>query len=266
MKNLLVVRGAGDLASGIIAKFHNCGFKVLALESEQPTAIRRLVCFSEAVWNEEVTIEDIKAVYAENEEDICRHLDEGKVVVTRDPQCELITRLKPEVIVDAIIAKVNIDTKISMAPIVVGVGPGHVVGIHCHAAVESKRGHDLGRVYYEGTPKANTGIPGEIGGYTKERVCYAPHEGYLEVLKDITQTVMAGEVIAKIGDVEVKSSISGMVRGMLRHGTKVGIGTKMADIDPRVDQLNNCYSISDKARCIAGGALEAVLYLRRLSL
>lgn len=262
MKKLVVVRGAGDLASGIIAKFHKCGFKVLALECDEPTAIRRLVCFSDAVWNKEVKVEDITGIYIDKEEEIENELNLGKVVITRDPKGKLIESMKPEIIIDAILAKKNIATHMSMAPIVVGVGPGHQVGKHCHACVESKRGHDLGRIYYKGQPMPNTGIPGNVAGYTKERVLYAPQDGEIEVIRDITSTVEAGEVIAMINGMEVRAIIGGLVRGMLRHGTKAKAGMKIADIDPRIDQLNNCYRISDKARCIAGGVLEAVLCLR----
>lgn len=262
MDDLIIVRGAGDLASGIIAKLHGSGFKVLAIEANEPTAVRRLVCFSEAVWEGSVKVEGIQGVYAKNTEEMADHLNNRKVVVMRDPKGQLIEALKPHIVVDAILAKRAISTKASMAPHVIGVGPGHEVGVHCDAAVESHRGHKLGRIYYSGTPEKNTGIPGAIGGYTKERVYYAKNSGIINVHKDIKSQVEIGDVIATIDGVPVKAQISGVVRGMLRHGINVSEGMKMADIDPRVEQVENCHLISDKARCIAGGVLEAVFALK----
>lgn len=265
MNDLIIVRGAGDLASGIIAKLHGSGFKVLAIEADEPTAVRRLVCFSEAVWEGSVVVEGIEGVYAKTTQEMRQHLSMKKVVVMRDPEGSLISTLKPKIVIDAIIAKRAITTKKTMAPLVIGVGPGHEVGTHCHAAIESHRGHKLGRIYYSGSPEQNTGVPGSILGYTKERVYYASNSGIIKIHKDIKSHVEVGDIIATIDDVPVKALISGIVRGMLRDGIRVKQGMKMADIDPRVEQVENCHMISDKARCIAGGVLEAVLSLGGLN-
>ena len=259
MKKLVIVRGAGDLATGVIAKLHYCGFSVLALEIPEPTAIRRHVAFSEAIWQDKATVEGLTAYYGRNEEEIMDLLDQGRIVVAVDPEGHYIESMKPDVVVDATLMKRGITTHRTMAPVVIGIGPGFIVGQHCSVAVESMRGHDLGRIYYQGSPLADTGIPGNVGGYTKERVLHAPAEGLLKVHHDITAIVKTGDVIASIGDVPVLATIDGLVRGMLRNGTYVKKGMKMADIDPRTCQLDHCFKISDKARTIAGGVLEAIL-------
>lgn len=266
MNNLVIVRGAGDLASGVIARLHNSGLKVLALETAMPGAIRRHVSFSEAIWLGETRVEGIHGVKANTEEDILEQLAKDKVVVAVDPDGHYIHALQPQVVVDATLLKKKVLTKIDMAPTVIGIGPGHQVGVHCSAAIESMRGHDLGRIYYEGEPLANTGAPGNISGYTRERVCYANASGPLEVVRDITAIVAAGDLIANIGDTPVYAAISGLIRGMLRHGSYVEEGLKIADIDPRINQIDNCYTISDKARTISGSVLEAILTLSGVTL
>jgi len=266
MNKLVVVRGAGDLASGIIARLHACGLKVLALETSMPGAIRRHVSFSEAIWLGQTSIEGINAVKADSKEEILSQLNNNQVVVAVDPDGRYIQSLQPKVVIDATMLKTNMITQIDMAPIVIGIGPGHQVGIHCCVAIESMRGHNLGRIYYDGTPLADTGAPGVIAGFSRERVCYATASGPLEVVRDITEIVAAGDIIANIGGVPVYATISGLIRGMLRHGTYVEEGLKIADIDPRLEQLDNCFTISDKARTIAGSVLEAIIALSGVSL
>jgi xanthine dehydrogenase accessory factor len=190
-------------------------------------------------------------------------LEEGKLAVLVDPLGESIPALQPLAVVDSILAKKNLGTNRNMAPITVALGPGFTAGEDVDAVVETKRGHNLGRVLWSGTAAPNTGIPGVIGGYGKERVIHCPAEGILRNRAKITDTVSKGDVIALVeteeGEIPVKATLDGILRGLIRDGYPVKMGFKMADIDPRAEELDNCFTISDKARCIAGGVLEAIL-------
>ena len=263
MNNLIIVRGGGDLATGTVYKLKKCGFPVLILESENPSAIRRNVSFCEAVCQGSQTVEDMTCCRAESPEQAEAFLCEGKLVVLVDPAGESIPKLKPMAVVDAILAKKNLGTHRAMAPITVALGPGFVAGEDADAVIETQRGHNLGRVLWTGSAAPNTGIPGIIGGYGKERVIHAPAAGTVRNVKKITDTVSRGDVIAVVetefGPVPVEATLDGILRGLIREGYPVKAGFKMADIDPRLDELENCYTISDKARCIAGGVLEAIL-------
>ena len=180
-----------------------------------------------------------------------------------DENGSTIETLHPPVVVDAILAKKNLGTKITDAPVVIGVGPGFCAGKDVDAVIETQRGHNLGRVIYEGEAAPNTGIPGRIAGYAKERVIHAPAAGNLHILKQIGEIVQAGDTIADIEGTPVKTVIGGVLRGMIREGYPVKKGLKIADVDPRVKEQENCYHISDKARCVAGGVLEAILHLSK---
>lgn len=260
-KNLVIIRGGGDIATGIIHKLHQCGFPTLVLEIGNPSCIRRTVSFCEALFDGETVVEGVTAKKVETIEEAYEAFLEEKVPVMVDPEGEMIREEKPSVVVDAILAKKNLGTKISDAPIVIGVGPGFTAGMDVHAVVETQRGHHLGRVYYEGSAAPNTGVPGVIGGYGKERVIHAPASGTLHIIKEIGEETEVGETIAQIGEVPVPASISGIVRGMIREGYEVTKGLKIADIDPRSAEKENCRYISDKARCVAGGVLEAIFSL-----
>lgn len=266
MENLIVVRGGGDLATGTIYKLHQCGFPVVVLETEKPSAIRRNVAFSEAVYQGSQSVEGVTCVLAASAEQVEVCLREGKLPVLVDPAGRSIPVLKPLAVVDAILAKENLGTCREMAPITVGLGPGFTAGVDVDAVVETKRGHSLGKVLYSGAAIPNTGIPGMIGGYGKERVIHSPAAGILRNRSKITDTVSRGQVIALVetdsGEVPVTATIDGLLRGLLRDGYPVTQGFKIADIDPRTAEYDNCFTISDKARCIAGGVLEAVLHLR----
>jgi xanthine dehydrogenase accessory factor len=190
-------------------------------------------------------------------------LEEEKVVVLVDPQGESISLLHPMAVVDGILAKKNLGTNRNMAPITVALGPGFVAGEDVDAVIETKRGHHLGRVLWNGSAAPNTGIPGIIGGYGKERVIHCPAKGILRNVKKITDLVSKGEVIAVVeteeGVIPVEATLDGILRGLIRDGYPVKPGFKIADIDPRLDERQNCFTISDKARCIAGGVLEAIM-------
>lgn len=262
-KNLVIIRGGGDIATGTIYKLFQCGFPMIVLEISNPSCIRRTISFCEAVFEHEVTVEGVKAQKVSSIQEAFESYQENIVPVMIDPEGRMIKELSPFVVIDAILAKKNLGTAMDNAPIVIGVGPGFSAGKDVHAVVETKRGHNLGRVIYDGEAAPNTGIPGVIAGYGKERVIHAPYEGILHIEKQIGDTVERGDVIATIDGKPVFATISGIVRGMLREGYHANQGLKMADIDPRLDEKENCHHISDKARCVAGGVLEAVLHLSR---
>lgn len=265
MNNLIIVRGGGDIATGTIYKLYQCGFDVLVLETENPSAIRRNVAFSEAVYEKIQTVENVTCTLAEDVSQAIGLLEQKKLPVLVDPQGESIFVLKPFAVVDAILAKKNLGTNRQMAPITIALGPGFVAGADVDAVIETKRGHSLGRVIYQGKAIENTGIPGMIAGYGKERVVHSPEEGIFRNVKKITDTVKKGDIIAVVensgGQTPVRATLDGLLRGLLRDGYPVTKGFKVADIDPRTEEYKNCFTISDKARCIAGGVLEAVLHL-----
>lgn len=273
-KDLIVVRGAGDLATGTIHRLKKAGFRLLVLEAEHPAAIRRQVALSEAVYAGSVRVEDVEAVrmdvdLAEKknrkellEQEMERIWKKDGVPVLVDPAGLSIAALRPAVVVDAILAKKNLGTTKEMAPLVIALGPGFTAGEDVDVVIETKRGHNLGRVIRSGSAVPNTGIPGIIGGYGKERVMHAQAEGILRNVASIGDIVEARAVIAEIetenGTVPVEASLSGLLRGLIRDGYPVTKGFKIADIDPRKEELQNCFTISDKARCIAGSVLEVI--------
>lgn len=265
MNNLIIVRGGGDIATGTIYKLYQCGFDVLVLETENPSAIRRNVAFSEAVYEKIQTVENVTCTLAEDVSQAIGLLEQKKLPVLVDPMGECISMLKPLAVVDAILAKKNLGTNRQMAPITIALGPGFVAGTDVDAVIETKRGHSLGRVIYQGKAIENTGIPGMIAGYGKERVVHSPEEGIFRNVKKITDTVKKGDIIAVVENsgrqTLVKATLDGLLRGLLRDGYPVTKGFKVADIDPRTEEYKNCFTISDKARCIAGGVLEAILHL-----
>lgn len=315
--NLLIIcRGAGDLATGIIHRLHRAGHRVIALETDYPAAIRRQVSFCEAVYDGSAAVEGVTArlipalTDAETDTEIATDaetdaeidteiytetysglndmpaahtasekwdrsaieavLEAGEVPLLIDPEGESIELLKPDVVVDAIIAKKNLGTTINMAPLVIGVGPGFTAGNDVHLVIESMRGHNLARVITDGMAQPNTGVPGNIAGFTSERVIHAPAAGYIHDVRKIGDIVQKGDEIARIYPdkgsydnalseyVPVNATITGIIRGLIREGYYFREGFKIADIDPRESELTNCFTISDKARSIAGSVLEAV--------
>lgn len=305
--NLLIIcRGAGDLATGIIHRLHRAGHRVIALETDYPAAIRRQVSFCEAVYDGSAAVEGVTARlipalnYAKNSTEANAEIDTetysglndtpaahtasekwdrsaieavleaGEVPLLIDSKGESIELLKPDVVVDAIIAKKNLGTTIDMAPLVIGVGPGFTAGNDVHLVIESMRGHNLARIITDGMAQPNTGVPGNIAGFTSERVIHAPAAGYIHDVRKIGDIVQKGDEIARIYPdkgsydnalseyVPVNATITGIIRGLIREGYHFKDGFKIADIDPRESELTNCFTISDKARSIAGSVLEAV--------
>ena len=262
MNKLIVVRGGGDLATGVIHRLASAGFDVLVLEAEHPAAIRRQVSLSEAVYEGTATVEGLTARLISDVSEMEAVWAAGEVPLLVDPEAKCLEKLQPAALVDAIIAKYNVGTHRSMAPKTIALGPGFVAGEDVDVVIETSRGHKLGRVITEGAAKPNTGIPGIIGGYGKERVMHSPAEGVLRNVHAIGDIVEAGTEIAYIeteeGKVPVLATITGIIRGLIRDGYPVTVGFKIADIDPRREELENCWLISDKARCIAGSVLEQV--------
>ena len=258
MEQLVIIKGAGDLATGIAYRLLRSGFQVVMTELAQPMAIRRTAAFAEVVFSGQVVVEGVIAVKTEFA-NVVTVINEGKIPVVVDPEATLVKKLKPLVVVDAILAKRNIGTKLEDAPIVIGVGPGFTAGKDVHAVVESKRGHYLGKVITEGPAAADTGIPGDIGGYTKERILRAPCSGTFKGLSKIGDQVAVGQIVAYVNEEPVIASIAGTLRGLLHDELIVNEGLKIGDIDPRCI-LEHCFSISDKARSIGGGVLEAILF------
>jgi len=260
--DLVVVRGGGDIASGTIARLSRCGFNVLVLETEQPTAIRRSVSFSDAVFDGKKTVEGVTAEKIGSFLECSAVWGRGNIPILIDPQCSVLDELTPVVLIDAILAKKNCGISKDMAELTIGLGPGFVAGEDVDIVIETSRGHDLGRIITRGPASANTGIPGVIAGVSKERVIHAPCTGVLSIVKDIGARVEKGETIAQVDGTAVTATISGLVRGMIRDQFSVTKGLKIADIDPRTKEYENCFTISDKARCVSGGALEAILSAR----
>lgn len=252
------IKGAGDLASGIALRLYRCGFNIIMSDIEVPTTVRRTVAFSRAVYEKEAKVENVLAELADSKQDIERVLADNKIAVVVDPDGILKNEYKPDIVVDAIIAKYNIATRIDEAEVVIGVGPGFYAGKDVHAVVETKRGHDLGRVIHEGEAFPNTGVPGKIGGYDVERIIRATKDGVFRANTEIGKLVKKGDIVAYSDDEPIFASIDGVVRGLLQDGVQVIKGMKSGDIDPR-GNIENCYTVSDKATAIGGGVLEAIL-------
>lgn len=253
----ILIKGAGDLATGIAWRLHKAGYRVWMTDIEVPTAVRRTVSFSRAIYDGKAEVEGVFACRADNMADGDWIDAAGGIPVFIDPEAGILKQWKPDVLVDAIIAKRNLGTKITDASLVIGVGPGFTAGVDCHKVVETKRGHYLGKVIDQGSAIPDTGIPGDVGGYTVERIIRAAADGRFEPKAEIGDFVEAGQIVAFSGDVPVMAQIRGTVRGMLQEGVYVIKGMKSGDIDPRCEK-NHCFTISDKARAVGGGVLEAV--------
>ena len=263
--DLVVVRGAGDLATGTIVRLKAAGFRVVALEVAEPTSIRRTVSLSEAVYDGEARVEGVVARRVSGIDEAKAALADGVVPILIDPDCATVPALAPYALVDAIIAKRNTGTRRGMAPAVIALGPGFEAGGDVDAVVETQRGHDLARVLLSGTAAPDSGTPGEIGGRSAERVLKSPIAGTVEAVASIGDIVKAGDPVIAVngpeGRVAVRSSIDGIVRGAIRAGMIVPAGMKIADVDPRA-RPENCLTVSDKSRAIGGAVLEAILVLK----
>ncbi|MDH7487949.1 MAG: selenium-dependent molybdenum cofactor biosynthesis protein YqeB [Anaerolineae bacterium] len=258
----VVVKGGGDLASGVAWRLWNCGFQVVVTEIPAPTVIRRKVAFATAVWEGETVVDGVRGRKVEGAEGVRAAWAEGVLPVVVDPEAAIICELRPDVVVDAILAKRNLGTRITDAPLVIGLGPGFTAGEDVHAVVETMRGHTLGRVIWQGQALPNTGIPGEVGGYAEQRVVRAPCAGVFRGVREIGDMVDVGDVVAYVDNEPVRVRLKGVLRGLLHDGLTVHANMKVGDVDPRAAR-EHCFTISDKALAIAGGVLEAILHSMR---
>ncbi len=256
---LVLIRGAGDIATGIALRLWRCGIAVVMTDLPQPTAIRRTVAFSEAIRLGSCSVEGVTARFANDADDALRLLRAGVVPVLADPKNVCREALAPDAMADAILAKRNLGTKITDAPVVIGVGPGFTAGVDCRAVVETMRGHTLGRVIYDGSALPNTNIPGLIGGFAGERVLRAPADGVFQGARRIGDTVAAGDIVGYVAGEPMRCTIGGMLRGLLADGVPVKRGMKAGDVDPR-GEAAYCTICSDKALAVGGGVLEAILH------
>lgn len=263
-ENLVIVKGGGDLATGIIHRLWRSGFPVISTEVDNPTMVRRTVSFAECLYSGRHTVEGVTSARAEGNTPEAQLasaralLDEGILPVVIDPEARIVSLAKPAALVDAIMAKRNLGTRIDQAEVVVGIGPGFTAGVDSHAVIETARGHDIGRVILEGGAEPNTGVPGPIGGYTTERLLRSPSAGVFEPRSVIGDVVKAGETVAIVNGQAVTAQIDGVLRGLLREGIEVTEGFKVGDVDPRA-KPEHCNTISDKSRAIGGGVLEAIM-------
>lgn len=257
-ETLVLIRGAGDLASGVAARLHRCGFWVVMTELPQPLMVRRTVSFGEAVYEGTVQVEEIVARRVDGVPAARAALSEGVIPVLVDPEANCRHELQPAVLVDAIMAKRNLGTTITDAPLVIALGPGFTAGVDCHAVIETQRGHWLGRVLWHGSAQPDTGVPGTVAGREAERVLRAPAAGVVQGVAAIGERVKAGQLVAMVNDHPVQAPFDGVLRGLIRSGLAVPAGLKIGDVDPRGDPAH-CFTISDKSLAIAGGVLEAIL-------
>jgi len=255
---MVIVKGGGDLASGVAWRLHHCGFKVLITEVEKPMAVRRKVSFCEAVYDGTTEVEDVQASLIQSPGEAKEVWQQKRIPVIVDPSCRCRNDLKPSALIDATLAKKNLGTSINDAPLVIALGPGFEAGKDANFVVETNRGHRLGRLIMSGPAEPNTGIPGSVLGHAADRVLRAPADGIWQNRLDIGDTVKQGDLVGTVEGTPVKAAINGIIRGLIHPGITVSKGLKIGDIDPRFER-ENCFTISEKALAIAGGVLEGIL-------
>jgi len=256
---VVVIKGAGEMATGIAHRLYESHIRnIVMTEIQAPISVRRTVAFSEAVFNGKMVVESVEAELIQTIDTAHDTWKKKKIAIIVDPKWTIIRVLKPDIVIDAIMAKKNLGTKKTEAPFVIGVGPGFAAPANVHAVVESNRGHNLGRVFYDGAAEPHTGIPGPTMGYTSERVLRSPHDGLVKHVKNIGDSVTKDEVVLYVDETPVKATINGLLRGLIRE-IKVQKNEKVGDIDPR-NIKEHCFTITEKARAIGGGVLEAIMH------
>ncbi len=260
LKDLVIlIRGAGEMATGVAVRLYRSNFRrILMLETASPLAVRRRVSFCEALYEGSVTVEGIEALKVAGEDELQAAWGSGRIAVRVDPTAESVRSCRPDVLIDAIIAKRNLKTAITDAALVIGLGPGFEAGRDCHVVIETNRGHALGRLIGSGSAEEDTGIPGSIGGHTTERVLRAPASGIFVSDRRIGDLLRAGEAVGRIGSSQVSAQIDGILGGLVRPGSTVTAGLKIGDVDPR-GEAAYCDTVSEKARALGGAVLEAIL-------
>lgn len=259
MPSLVIIRGGGDLGSGVAHRLHRARYDVVILEIEQPTVIRRSVAFASAIYDGDIMVEGIRGLRVPDAATARWAVGQDMLPVLVDPGRHSLPDLKAAAVVDARMAKRDLGTRTSDAPVVIGLGPGFVAGANVHAVIETQRGHDLGRVIYAGTAQADSGVPGAVGGQDAKRLLRAPADGVFHTGRQIGSLVNVGDVVGFVGDSPVLTYIDGVLRGIIHDGVAVAAGLKIGDVDPR-GVVEHCFTISDKARAIGGGVLEALLH------
>jgi len=259
---IVLIRGGGDIGTGVAHKLYKSGFDVIVAEIENPLVIRRKVSFAQAVFDGQTVVEDVKAVKALSREEINAILNEGNIPVMVDPDFSIVKEINADVLVDATLAKKNTGMHKDLAPLTIALGPGFKAGEDVDVVIETKRGHNLGRMIFEGYAEPNTGIPEAVEGYREERVLRAPCNGKIRNVLDIGDQVKKGKTVCYVGKVEVRSLLDGVVRGIIMNGIEVKKGFKIGDVDPRGIK-DYCSTISDKARAVGGGVLETILFMKK---
>lgn len=255
----VVIKGAGEMATGIAHRLFMANIKQIVMtEIPEPVTVRRTVAFSEAIHEGRWVVEGVAAELVKNTDEVFKVWKENKMAVVVDPEWRIVDELKADVVIDAIMAKRNTGTKKEEASLVIGIGPGFSAPRDVHAVVESNRGHNLGRVFYNGAAEPHTGIPGAVMGYSTERVLRSPHKGLVRHIRVIGDQVKQGETIMFVDTTPITAPFDGMLRGLIRE-IHVEANEKMGDIDPS-GVKEHCYIITEKARAIGGGVLEAVMH------
>lgn len=255
---VILVKGAGDLGTGVAWRLYQSGFPVVIAELAQPLVVRRTVAFASAAFDGEITVQGVTARRAGSFEEATRWPDAGVIPVLVDPETRAREYFHPTVLIDAIIAKRNTGTRIGDAPLVIALGPGFTPQVDCHVVIETKRGHNLGRVLWDRPAEVNSGVPGDIGGKRAERVLRAPCDGVLKGIRQIGDSVKTGQVIAQVGQGQILAPFDGVLRGLIHDGLTVRAKMKVGDVDPRAER-EACFTISDKSLAVGGGVLEAIL-------
>lgn len=257
---IIGIKGAGEMASGVACSLYKANIRnIFMMEIASPLAVRRTVSFCESIHSESITIEGVQGVIAHDANNIKKAWNHGAIAVLPDPEWKTISRLKPDVVIDATLAKINLGTRVGEARLVIGLGPGFEAGKDVHIVIETHRGHNIGRIIEKGAAHPNTGVPGNIDGYTHQRVLRAPCDGRFESSLDIGTLVKKHQTIGRVDALEVTATLTGVLRGLIRPGTRVKKGLKIGDIDPRGD-VDHCYTVSDKARTLGGSVLQAILF------
>ena len=258
MKPFVLIWGGGDLASGVALRLYHAGLHLLIIEQEQPVVVRRTVAFAQAVYDHQTQIEEVVGRLVAGAEAVEACWAVGEIPVLVDPQLHILDEQRPVALIDARMRKRNVENDLRMADLIIGLGPGFTVGKNCHAAIETNRGHFLGRVYWEGSPQPATGIPGQVEAYTKERVLRAPRSGIVRTSSAIGERVKSGDEILTVDGQAVKVPFDGLIRGLIQDGLPVHQGMKVGDVDPRPERYR-CWTVSEKGLAIGGGVLEALL-------
>ena len=257
---IVLIRSAGEMASGIAWRLHRANVRRLCMvDLGDPLCVRRTVAFCPALEDGSATVEGVEAVAAGSAAAIFAAWRNGQIAVVRTADWSAIQGIVPDVVVDAIIAKRNLGTRIGDAPLVIGLGPGFAAGVDCHVVVETNRGHHLVRLSHHGSAEPDTRMPGDIAGYTAPRRLLAPLAGGIPSDRAIGQRVAVGETVGQVGDAPVIAGVEGILRGLIRPGTAVSAGLKLGDVDPRCEP-QHCHTVSDKARALGGAVLEAVMH------